>query len=211
MAQPNYLADLAGGLRAAAGVLNPDIQRQTFAADEREKQVIEQRRNLVLQQAIKAVESGAMPPEQFKVLAQRLGFGDIQAGPDAPTQARMEENRRRKAIEEEVGALGPNPDLDKVAPILVKHGKPEIAASIYNAQAARELKRETAARELDRREQEADRTYELRLREATRKEDRDAVKEERELAMQAIAAARLALSRAGGLRQEYRAVRHIAP
>ena len=34
----SYLADLSYGLRQAAGVLNPDIQKQTFAADERKKE-----------------------------------------------------------------------------------------------------------------------------------------------------------------------------
>lgn len=39
MAQGSLLGDLALGLRQAAGVLNPDVQKQTFSADEREEQM----------------------------------------------------------------------------------------------------------------------------------------------------------------------------
>lgn len=39
---PNYLEDLSLGLRQAAGVLNPDVQKQTFAADAQKEQQLKQ-------------------------------------------------------------------------------------------------------------------------------------------------------------------------
>lgn len=193
----NYLQDLAGGLRAAAGVLNPAIQQQNFQSDERQKQVIEQRRNLILQQAIKAVESGAMQPEQFKALAQKLGFGDIAAGPDSATQARTEEVRRRREYEE--AAKGAGGDLEKLAPIAAAY-KPELGAAMYNAQAQRESAIESRAAALAQRQEAAQQRHEFNMQRLTNDKDKIAETQRHNQSMEAFRQEGLSLRRALGAR-----------
>lgn len=165
----NYLQDLAFGLRSAAGVLNPDIQRQTFAADEREKQVVEQRRNLAAQQIIRAAEMGAIQPEVAKAQLQRLGFGEMPVGPDAATQARTEEIRRRREYEEAAKSAGG--DLAKLAPIAAAY-KPELGASMYNALSAREQRAEAAMMVLEQRREAAQQRHEFNMQRLTNERDR---------------------------------------
>ena len=90
----NYLQDLAGGLRSAAGILNPAIQRQTFEEDDREKQVMEGRRKVAAQQIIKAAEMGAIEPEVARAQLRKLGFGDIATGPSADIVEKQRKARR---------------------------------------------------------------------------------------------------------------------
>lgn len=173
--QPNYMMDLAQGLRAAAGVLNPDIQRQTFASDERAQAVMEQRRNLAAQQIIRAAENGAMEPEAAKIQLQRLGFGQLPVGPSLETQAKTQALKNEQGFRDEMQRIGPNADLGEIAKVATKYGKPEIAAQMFKAQEDRALRAETARQTLEMKRSQLDQTRELALMRAQNDQERTAI------------------------------------
>lgn len=100
----NNLMALAQGLRAAGGVLSPDVYKANQEEDiqrERQRQAQQElmarqrqaQQQFMAQRVISAVESGAMPKEQGMAALQRLGMGlpDGSLGPTPEAQARMDE------------------------------------------------------------------------------------------------------------------------
>src|SRR6185295_13930312 len=107
------LADLAYGLRQAAGVLNPKVQEETFAADERDKARADaaqlQKQNMAYQFALQqATPQAALQRQQYE---NEIGF--------------------RQAVASAGG------DQDKIASAAMQYGKPEVAVSIVNAKEKR--------------------------------------------------------------------------
>lgn len=190
----NILESLAGGLRGAAGVLSPTVQKQTFQQDQRQQELQQQemirRRNLAAQQIIKAAEMGAVEPEAAKIQLQRLGFGDVPVGPSAETQARQTATAKDKAFREELSTAGGN--MEEMAKIATKYGKPELAVSMFNAQETR------AAREAQQRETLRQRQQEL---EAKIQQARDSRASREEIAKMQIEARREIAQLAASLRQ----------
>lgn len=119
----NNLMALAAGLRAAGGVLSPDVYKSNQEEDaqkERQRQaqqelMIRQRQaqqQFMAQRVISAVESGAMPKEQGMAALQRLGMGlpDGSLGPTPEAQARMDDLKTKALIRD-------------IAPPFVRAGK----------------------------------------------------------------------------------------
>lgn len=156
----DLLQSLAQGLRGAAGVLSPAVQQQTFQQDQRQQEMAQQemirRRNLAAQQIIKGAEMGAIEPEAAKMQLQRLGFGEIPVGPSVETQQRLRSVEQDKLFRQELDAAGG--DMQKMAQIATKYGKPELAVSMFNAQETR------AARELQAQQTLAQKQAELEAR-----------------------------------------------
>jgi hypothetical protein len=119
------LRNLAYGLRSAAGVLSPDVQKQTFSEDS----------------AIERMQ------QQFAQTAelQRRNFEMQQSTPQAKMQLEQLENERnfRKA------AVDAGGDIGKIAGAAMQYGKPEIAMNIFNQQETRKARAEQAKQALD--------------------------------------------------------------
>ena len=58
-----YLDQLAGGLRGAAGVLNPQVQQQTMEEDQRNAVLRQQQAQMLVTTLAKQVADGTMTPE----------------------------------------------------------------------------------------------------------------------------------------------------
>lgn len=152
-----YLDSLAGGLRAAAGIVSPDAQKQIVEEDQRNTMLRAQQQQIVLQNLARQVESGAMPQEQAAQVAQQVGLpAQLVGGPSMEAQA------RKQALDNEMGfrqaVSESNGDIASIANAAMRYGKPDIAVTIFNRQEDR------AARLQDRRDQIAARERELQMR-----------------------------------------------
>jgi len=107
-----YFQDLAGGLRAAAGVLSPDIQKQTMEEDQRNALLRQQQAQLLVQQLAKQVESGAIAPEKAAAALSARGINvspELLGGPSLAAQKAAGEERRKQAFEAAMTAAGNDP------------------------------------------------------------------------------------------------------
>ena len=151
----NYLADLSYGLRQAAGVLNPDIQKQTFAADEREKSLQEQ--FLMSQMAPQA----QLAREQIREV--------------------QEASKRRSLINAELSQLPPEQRTNPLAlaSVFIKHGEHESAAKHIDRFEATQTQRQSSINTLTAR------LYDIQSRVSDKSLDRAERSkwEERELAI----------------------------
>jgi len=109
----SLLGDLALGLRQAAGVLNPQVQQETFQDDARSRLLAES-----------FVKDSVLQRQQFELQ---------QATPQAALQRQQLENEVgfRRAVADAGG------DQDKIASAAMQFGKPEVAVSIVNAKEKR--------------------------------------------------------------------------
>lgn len=107
------LEELSLGLRQAAGVLNPTVQRDVFAADERKENLL-----LSAEERRKTLQSQFMM-QQMSPQAQM-----------ARQQLENEQLFRREASLAEG-------DPAKIANAAMKYGKPELAVNIFNQQETR--------------------------------------------------------------------------
>lgn len=142
---PNLLESLAGGLRSAAGVLNPEIQRETFAADEREKQVQQQQKMLLITHIQQQVQSGAMTPEQGQAILQRIAPNappGLVGGPGVDVQAKLADMDKKRREEAAIQALGPNPTQQQLAEVGAKFAD---AKTLLTTQTASLDRKEAAA------------------------------------------------------------------
>src|ERR1043165_8653784 len=87
------LADLAQGLRAAGGILSPDVQKSLMAQDAEERAAQRQRDLFLLGKAIEGVQSGAVDPSTLPPDARQA----VGVSPEA--QARLLALRRTAARE----------------------------------------------------------------------------------------------------------------
>ena len=142
----SYLQDLALGLRQAAGVLNPQIQRDTFEADEKDRARAEQR----------AFESQRMR-QQFELQ---------QATPQAQMARQQLENEQgfRRAVAEAGG------DETKIAEAALQFGKPDLTMRILETKQKRLADTQARRDALQQRADEMDRRAEDRALDRTSRE-----------------------------------------
>lgn len=90
-----YLGDLALGLRQAAGILNPQVQQETFQADTRKEEMATQQRQaqqqFLLSQVAGQIAGGAMTPEagQAALASKGINIPVGLFGPSADAQAKL--------------------------------------------------------------------------------------------------------------------------
>jgi hypothetical protein len=170
----DFLSSLAGGLRAAGGVLNPSV----LQANERE-QILQQQqqqrtRDLITAQILRAAEGGAIDPAQASQVLQQQGINMPSGvvGPSAETQARQQALKNEQAFRTEIDSLQDRTP-ESIAKIAMKYGKPEIAVSLYNAQEQRAARMQTAADAIAERQRQADLRHEEALARAADQRQRD--------------------------------------
>lgn len=163
-----YLDGLAGGLRAAAGIMSPEVQKQTAEEDQRQSLLLAQQQQTLLQNLQRQVESGAATPQQAVAAAEKYGIGapvEAFGGPSIEAQA------KRQALDNEMGfrkaVSASNGDVATIATAAMQYGKPEIAVNIFNQQETR------AARLQERKDQIAAKERELQMRLEDRTLDRE--------------------------------------
>lgn len=126
------LADLSRGLRLAGGVLNPEVQKETFQEDANIRLLEDRRRDLVANQIIRGAESGSINTDAARARLQELGYGDI------PLSVSPEARARLTALENDTNfrtaMRDANGDMAKIANAAMSYGKPEVAMQIFNQQ-----------------------------------------------------------------------------
>jgi hypothetical protein len=125
-----YLRDIAQGLRSAAGVLNPEVQKQTFNEDSEMERMQRQ-----------FAQTAEMQRRQFEMQ---------QSTPQAQLAREQLENERgfREAVR------GSGGDITKIASAAAQYGKPEIAVNIFNQQEARQARLQQAREALEAKKSE---------------------------------------------------------
>jgi hypothetical protein len=178
-----YLRDIAQGLRSAAGVLNPDVQRQTFKEDSD----MEQMQRQFAQQAER----------------DRRVFEMQQSTPEAQMKREQllnERNFRAEAVE----AAG---DVGKLASAAMKYGKPELAINIYNQQESRAARAQQAVQAHEARMAEIERRKEEGLARISDQRDRAAFEQQYKLERLALDRQRISFERE--MRKETLEVRRL--
>jgi len=107
-----YLDELAGGLRSAAGVLNPKIQAANIEEDQKNRTLQAQQAQLLVQQLAKQVESGSIAPEKAAAALSARGINvppELLGGPSLAAQKAAGEVRRKQAFESAMTAAGNDP------------------------------------------------------------------------------------------------------
>lgn len=154
-----YLDSLAGGLRAAAGIMSPEIQKQTAEEDQRNNLLRAQQAQMLVQSLQQQVANGSISPEQAAQGAQSLGVNvpaQVIGGPSIEAQAKRQALDNEMGFRQAVAASGG--DLSKIAGHAAQFGKMELAVSIYNQQENR------LARIQDARDKAEQRMQELQMR-----------------------------------------------
>lgn len=94
-----FLESLASGLRGAGSVLSQDVYHNNLQDDRIRQQELARRRDMILQQTIRGVESGSIPREAGQAIFQKFGIPDLPAGLSIQAQihqAQLEEVNRKR-------------------------------------------------------------------------------------------------------------------
>lgn len=117
----NYLEDLSLGLRQAAGVLNPDVQKQTFAADAQKEQLL---RQFQLQQATpQALLASTQVQEHLIKLRKEKLTQEYLNSPEVKTLSEKAQEGDEGAFNKILGGLAARGLIDPIA-----YAKEQIAA-----------------------------------------------------------------------------------
>lgn len=159
----SLLDALAGGLRGAAGVLSPVIQQQTMQQDQQREMLMEQRKNAVAQQLIKAAEMGAIQPEVAKARLQSLGFGDVPVGPGIDAQQRRAAMEKEAAYRKALSELGPNPSQEQLTQVAGQFSGPDKTLDVLQRSQDRQMQAESRREETQQRLQQAAQQFQDRM------------------------------------------------
>lgn len=188
-AQPSGLGGLAQGLRLAGGVLSPQVFRTVALEQEREDQRAQQQRLLEIQQTIKGVEAGAIPPEAAQMRLRQLGFqAPVGPGPDAV--ARQERVQQQGKMREAMAQLPPDASFEDRLVAMAPYLEPQQQIAAFTAV---EGKRE----QLKMREQQVQQMHEQRMQGLTNQQARDAEGARHNAAMEQMRAEGINLRRMG--------------
>jgi hypothetical protein len=158
----SLLESLSTGLRGAAGILSPDVQKQTFQQDQQNSLLQQQQKMQLLQHIQQQVQAGAVPADKVPFLAQRLGVpAEFLGGPGADAQGRLAEVERKKAFADAIAQLGPEPTQDQLAQVAAKFGSPDKVLDVHQ-------------RSIDRRDTLAQKAQEFQASMAQRAEAHEA-------------------------------------
>lgn len=151
----DFLSSLAGGLRAAGGVLNPSVLQANEREQIMQQQQQQRTRDLITAQILRAAEGGAIDPAQASQVLQQQGINMPSGvvGPSAETQARQQALKNEQAFRTEIDLLQ-DKTPESIAKVAMKYGKPEIAVGLYNAQEQRAARMQTAQEQIDFRRQQ---------------------------------------------------------
>lgn len=145
----SLLQSLAGGLRGAAGVLNPDVQRQTFAADEREAAAM---RQAALQQQMM---------QQQHLLQQ------------ATPQAQMQRQQLENEIKFREAVAAAQGDEAKLFSAFMEY-KPEAGMMLLKSKEERAARAQIAAERLEEMREKREQDFKLGMERITDQRQRDA-------------------------------------
>lgn len=148
----SYLADLAGGLRAAAGVLNPDIQKQNADEDQRNALLRAQQAQTLVSTLAKQVADGVITPDAAVQATTSRGLSvpkELFGGPSVETQARIQTLANERGFRDEITRLGPQADPLALANVATKYGKPELAIQMYKNVEDQKFRLQKQADDLD--------------------------------------------------------------
>jgi hypothetical protein len=133
------LEALSRGLRAAGGILSPDVQKSIMAEDAEAKTAQRQEQLIRLKQTLDQEAQKASPEYQMK----------------------MEALKNERLFREAVGQAGG--DFTKIASAAAQYGKPELAVNIYNQQEQRAARAQQAAEALETRKLQLQQAHEAKM------------------------------------------------
>lgn len=159
------LDSLAAGLRGLGMTLSPGVFQAGVAEDQRMQQTAELRKNAILAQVIKGVESGAIPQEKAGPLLAQFGMPANMVGPTPETLARTQAVQEEAAFRQKAAALDRSSPTfyDDVAHLALQHGKQDVAANMIKAKEQRLATMTTAANALAERVRHNDQQYEIAM------------------------------------------------
>jgi len=134
------LESLSMGLRSAGGIMDEGVYKGQRQEELIQQQLQEKRKDLMLQQTIKGLESGAIPKEVGDQIFSQLGVKGLSVGPDAATQERQARARLEEGYRSGMDQLAPDAPLEDQARLAARFGKPEIAAQLHTAVENRKLR-----------------------------------------------------------------------
>jgi hypothetical protein len=159
-----FLESLAQGLRSAGGVLSPDVYQNLMQEDTRRQQELSRRRDLMLMQTIKSVESGAIPNEVGQQVFKKFGLPDLSVGLSIGAQAQQEEvAKRREAAAQDmelrkaIQGLPPEERRNPyaMADVYFQYGKHKEGSSLLDRAEGREATLTNQLMMIDQRERES--------------------------------------------------------
>jgi hypothetical protein len=151
-----FLDSLSQGLRGAGAIFDEGVYKTQRVEEAQIRNLDERRKDLMAQTLIRAGESGAAPPEVVKAGLERLGYKGLEVGPDAQTQQRQDEIKRRDAISRSLGGLTPEDRQDpvKVAGVFLENGDHATGARYIDLAEQRNARKEQALMALTQRASE---------------------------------------------------------
>lgn len=98
---PNLLESIGQGLRGAGAVMSAPVYDSQNREREKFEEMKQKRAQMILELATRAVESGAMSPEKFQMIAQKYGGEGIPGGPSIATQKAQADMAKEAALQQE--------------------------------------------------------------------------------------------------------------
>lgn len=192
----NLLESLSAGLRNAAGVLNPEVQRETFAADERQQNLRQQQQFILVNHVAQQVQQGAMSPEQGKALLSRIGVpGDFAGGPGVDVRKKQEDAVKEAQYQQALIALGPNPTQEQLASVAARFSDAKTLLTSQTASLDRQAQiaatKEAATARIQQSAQQFSDNMDLKIRNANNADDRLLLEQQKAQGMMRFQAAHL--------------------
>lgn len=159
----SLLDALAGGLRGAAGVLNPQIQQQTMQEDQQNSVLQNQQKMQIVQHVQQQVQSGAMPPEAGSQILVKMGAPPeiamkIVGNMGIEAQQKIAAMEKERQFRGAITGLGPTPTQEQLTTIAGQFAGPDKLLDVQqrslDRRDANEEKRISAREVLTQRAQE---------------------------------------------------------
>lgn len=126
------LDSLASGLRGLGMTLSPGVFQAGVSEDQQQRQIDEQRRNTVLAQVIKGIESGAIQQSQAAPVLTQMGIPANIIGQSPQTQIALEQLSRERMLRktlDDLHAGGIPPTPEQIKQVYFKYAEPKEALS----------------------------------------------------------------------------------
>jgi hypothetical protein len=151
----NFLENLSQGLRGAGAIMDEGVYKTQRQEENLAQKLAEERKNLQAQLIIRAAETGAVDPQAAQAQLKALGI-QAPVGPDAATQQRQEEIKRRDAISRAMAGLAPEERQNplKIADVFLTNGDPATGAKYIELAEQRQSRREQVLGQLAQRQME---------------------------------------------------------
>lgn len=164
----SLLESLAGGLRGAAGVLSPEISRETFQADQQNAQQQNQQKLAIVQHIQSQVQAGAMQPEAGAQILLKMGAPpeiaqQLVGGPSAQAQAATRQAQDLLAYRKAQSALPPDATPEQQMAVARPYLDPQHAVTSLETHVKNKQANEGVLARLQQAAENSDRSYQMQM------------------------------------------------